>query len=245
MPAKQRQENGQPECAAPARRRGRPLRRLTPKRSRRGLGRWQRFARSSGHQNGLSSRKSEPESSVKLDQPVLETCRRLRPPPMRHGRDELVTRPDPRTGTDRTSNRQLSGGFPARTDSRFSPFLHFQPDSGNAQSLFRQDEPLVMKRRVIMVVSLEQLCGWYRERKNRAQPRSGGHIPCVLEKLETQLRLSGRWCAGRGWANASPTSLQCQRSLDWGKRRGNSRGCNAIASSLQCERTKSMRGSNP
>ena len=73
----ERQRSGQPECAAPARRRRRPRPRLTPKRSQPGLGRWQRFARSSGHQNGLSSRKSEPESSVQLDRPVLETCKKL------------------------------------------------------------------------------------------------------------------------------------------------------------------------
>ena len=34
---------------------------------------------------------------------------------------------------------------------RFSPFLHCQPDSENARCVFRQDEPLVIKRRVMTV----------------------------------------------------------------------------------------------
>ena len=62
------QGSGQPKCAAPARRRGRPASRLTPSGAGPGWAGAQRFARSSGHQNGLSSHKSEPESSIsKLD----------------------------------------------------------------------------------------------------------------------------------------------------------------------------------
>lgn len=129
------QGSGQPECAAPARRSRRPPSRLTPKRSQPGLGRSQRFARSSGHQNALPSRTPEPESSIQLDRPVLETCLKGRTPVTRHGRDELETRPEPCNGTDCPSNNQLSGGFPKRTDSRISPLLPFQPDSGSAYPL--------------------------------------------------------------------------------------------------------------
>ena len=63
------QGSGQPECAVPRAGRRRPPSRLTPKRSQPGLGRSQRFARSSGHQNGLSSRTPEPESSPILTFP--------------------------------------------------------------------------------------------------------------------------------------------------------------------------------
>jgi hypothetical protein len=102
---------------------------------------------------------------------------------MRHGRDERRTRPEPPTGTDRSPNRQLSGGFPVRSDNRFPPFLQFEPDSENTHSLFRQDEPLVMKRRVLTVVFLEELCDRWRKRQNRGELEWTGIFPAYLKNL--------------------------------------------------------------
>jgi hypothetical protein len=104
---------------------------------------------------------------------------KLRPPLARRARGDLEPRSKRRVGSDRSSNRHLPGGFPGRTDSRISPFLHFQPDSENAHCLFRQDEPLVMKRRVMTVVFLEELGDGCRERKNRGELDPAGKFPAA------------------------------------------------------------------